>query len=402
MQSNITSNIFTKERLNKYNNKDNKLQPIIQSYINNPLHYTNKLNINNKQNKSNQAKSNQAKSNQAKSNQAKSNQAKSNQAKSDQKYDSNLGFYIPYSIIEPDSSYEYLDELSLMVKNINRSLTSGYNIFKWKNILDNKIHNMMYIYIHILSISLFPFIEKNLTTDVEKAIVNYIVFNIKKIKTDQHIEFILGNNAKKIISISYIGLNYIDFIVNFDFNSSYSIEFNQMTPKNMSLYKVYKYTRSTKSIIDEPFLYVDIDSNDNLNNNVQLDTSMEKKKFTFKISPITISSSYVYYKGLGQYLLKTLNELITLDSVDITIYDSTYKVLSNTHINKDLSNQISEKKITYCECLNNFDIDNNNYFKPKPSCYCLYLRHPLHKDNQIDISFKFGQIKNEQINNIFH
>ena len=31
-----------------------------------------------------------------------------------------------------------------------------------------------------------------------------------------------------------------------------------------------------------------------------------------------------------------------------------------------------------------------------------YLRHPLNNCNQIDISFKFSQVKNEQITQIFH
>ena len=40
--------------------------------------------------------------------------------------------------------------------------------------------------------------------------------------------------------------------------------------------------------------------------------------------------------------------------------------------------------------------------KLNASCYCNYIRHPLNKNNQIDIGFKIGIIKNELIKNIFH
>ena len=308
------------------------------------------------------------------------------------KINNNLGFYIPYSINNPDSSYEYLDELSFMVKNVDRSSTSGYNVFRWKNILNNKIENLMYIYIHIFSIPLYPWIDKNVTTEVDQSIIDYLLINKDNIKIDQNIDF----NSVKTVSISYIGSNYIDFIIDYDYSSVFSLELY------LESQKVFKYTRSPNCIINEPFLYVDIDPNDNLNNNIQLDTSLKKKRFTFKIVPITYSDTYAYYKGLGQHLLRTLNELITLDSIDVIIYSAPFKVLSNTHINKDLSKQISENKIINCDCLNNYDPDNSDNFKQKPSCYCVYLRHPLNKNNQIDISFKIGQIKNEQINNIFH
>ena len=302
----------------------------------------------------------------------------------------NRGFYIPYSLLYPDTTYEFLDELSFIVKNTNRSSGSGYDMFKWKNVLDNKIKNLLFMFIHILTIPLYPWLEKNKTSDIDKEIIDYLNLNKKIITINQVLHFFI-KNKNITISISYIDTNaeFIDFSINYNYNNTYSIEFNTNT--------VYLYTRSNRPITDEGYLYVDIDSNDNLNNNIQLNTSLLTKNFSFKVVPITITSSYVYYKGLGQFLLRTLNELINIDYLDINIYSASYNKLTNNYINKQLIDDVSQNIIKYCEC--NFSEKDT---KTNASCYCNYIRHPLNKNNQIDIGFKIGIIKNELITNIFH
>jgi hypothetical protein len=201
----------------------------------------------------------------------------------------------------PDETYEFLNELSFMVKNTNRSIGSGYDMFRWKNVLDNKIKNLMFQFIHILTIPLFPFMEKNKTLDIDNQIFNYLILNKNTLSLNQVLNFVI-NNINTTIHISYIDIDFIDFSTNYDYEKTYSIEFKTQS--------VYLYTRSKRRITDESCLYIDIDSNDTLDNNVQLNTSLNLKKFSFKVVPITITSNYVYYKALGQFLLRTLNELI--------------------------------------------------------------------------------------------
>ena len=321
---------------------------------------------------------------------------KSNSTKSNSAILTNLtnrGFYIPYSLLYPDESYEFLDELSFMAKNTNRSNGSGYDMFRWKNVLDNKIKNLMFQFIHILSIPLFPFMEKNKTSDIDNQISNYLILNKNTLSLNQVLIFPFNDINNLTINItvhiSYIDIDFIDFSINYDYNKTYSIEFNTQN--------VYLYTRSNKRITDESCLYINIDSNDNLNNNVQLNTSLNLKKFSFKVIPITITPDYVYYRALGQFLLRTLNELINIDYLDINIYSASYKKLTNLYINKKLTDDISQHKIIYCNC-----IETDSKEKLNASCYCNYIRHPLNKNNQIDIGFKIGIIKNELIKNIFH
>jgi hypothetical protein len=286
-----------------------------------------------------------------------------------------LGIYIPYTLINSDLSFEFLDETSFIIKNINRNSGKLNEVFKWKNTLDRKITNLMYIYVHITTIPLYPFINKTLVTDFDVNIKTILLSHNtnKKLKIDMTIEN---------ITIAYFDDNIIDFILNNNNNNLYSIELN--------MNNVYLYTRSIKKITDNPFLYLDIDSNDNLNNNYSFNSSYIMKKFNFKLVPIKNSDTYVFYKGMGQYLLKTLNELVNIDNFTVQLYDSTYKPLINNYINKNLYNN------TECLC------NSNNTNITNASCYCNYIRHPLNKNNQIDIGFKIGQIKNELLNNTFY
>ena len=371
----------------------NKFQNMPQNEINDLTISSNFMNYNFSQVKSHliDQLSKTTKSNSTKSNSTKSNSTKSNSAILTNL--TNRGFYIPYSLLYPDESYEFLDELSFMAKNTNRSNGSGYDMFRWKNVLDNKIKNLMFQFIHILSIPLFPFMEKNKTSDIDNQISNYLILNKNTLSLNQVLIFPFNDINNLTINItvhiSYIDIDFIDFSINYDYNKTYSIEFNTQN--------VYLYTRSNKRITDESCLYINIDSNDNLNNNVQLNTSLNLKKFSFKVIPITITPDYVYYRALGQFLLRTLNELINIDYLDINIYSASYKKLTNLYINKKLTDDISQHKIIYCNC-----IETDSKEKLNASCYCNYIRHPLNKNNQIDIGFKIGIIKNELIKNIFH
>ncbi len=274
----------------------------------------------------------------------------------------NMGFYIPHSINNPKNSNEYIDDLQFMVKNTDRT-GSLNNTFKWTNILNNKITNMMYIYLHMMSLPLYPFIDKTEIVDIDEILVNLLIENHNNLLADQTIEY---NDIT--IQILYIDETIIDYTIDNDYKNLYSL--------NLENHKLYLYTRSKRKISDDGFLYIDIDSNDNLNNNYSLNSSYQNKKFTFKLIPIVFNNEYVYYRGINQYIYKSVDKLVSIDKLTINIYNSNYKPLSNPHVNSNLYN-------------------DKNY-------NCNYLRHPLNNCNQIDISFKFSQVKNEQITQIFH
>ncbi len=288
----------------------------------------------------------------------------------------NLGFYIPYTLINSDQTYEYLDELSFIIKNTNRTDGSLNNMFRWKNTLDNNIKNLMFIYIHIMTIPLYPWLNKILYTGLDLMLIDFILNLKDNLKPNQEINYLL-----QTIQIQYVDFEIIDFVINNNYTQTYSIEILSSN--------VYLYTRSNKMITDTGFLYVDIDSNDNLNNNIVLTTGVQNKKFSFKITPIIISNQFAFYNSIGQYLIHSLNELQNLYFLTVNIYDQTYKPLTNTYINKSLYNSNND-----CNCV----CEGIQY----PACYCNYIRHPSNPSNQIDIGFKIGQIKNELINNIFH
>jgi len=291
----------------------------------------------------------------------------------------NLGFYIPYSLINSDWTYEYIEERSLMAKNIDRDTNYGTNIFSWVNKLDNKVKNLIYIYVHFCTIPLHPWLNKNIVHDFYSDVKDYIInqLHFGHLNTDDIFNIISPNASS--IQICYADDDFIDFVLNYDYTRLYSLIISSSV--------IYLYTRPERRIDDQGLLYLEIDTNNNLNNNTSYNTSKQLKKFTFKLTPLTITDNNVYYKSTGQYLQKTLNDIISFNSLTIKIYDATYKLLNNDNINKKLYS----KKIVFD------DIDN-----PKPSNYNNYIRHPLNQYNQVDISFKIGQISNEIITNIFN
>ena len=306
------------------------------------------------------------------------NENKSKKSHTDSRFFNNLGFYLPYSLDNPEMGNEYIDELGFMVKNVDRNGTSINNMFKWTNILNNKIMNLMLIYIHLLAMPLYPFINRSEINDFDSILINLLLeSNVTK---DQILDY---NDST--IQILYVDEDIIDFCIDYDYKNLYSLNINSK--------KIYLYTRSKKKISDDGFLYIDIDSNDNLSNNYSLNSSYLNKKFTFKLIPIILTNDFIYYKGLNQYILKSVDKLVSLDSLNINIYDASFKPLTNQFINNKLYN---DKYV--CNC----DADKSNILTSKPSCYCNYLRHPLNNNNQIDIAIKFAQVKNELITQIFH
>jgi len=295
--------------------------------------------------------------------------------------DKNIGMYIPYTLFNQDSTYEYIDELSFMIRSSDRSNGNYNNLFNWKNVLDNEIKKLIYIYIHIVTIPKYPWLNCKTTTNINELIIDYLInsFINNQLIIDQNIQIDVDN-----IMIAYYDNEIIDFNLNGNFNNLYSL--------NISNQIVYLYERSKRSILDEPYIYIDIDSNLGLNN--QIYNTDPTKKFSFKIIPITITNNYVYYKGFKQFLIKNLNELVNIKMLDIKIFGTNNNILSNIHLNKKLYSLISNK---YYSCTCDDSINNN-----KASCLCNYIRHPYNPLNQIDIGFKIGLIKNEIINNIFH
>lgn len=284
--------------------------------------------------------------------------------------ENNLGSYIPYTLNDPKKIYEYLSETSLLLQSYNRKSNEN-NLFNWTIEL-RRIKNVLYAYTHYITISLFPWLDKN-NYILDDDIKIYLTNNFSNIKIDQKI-IING----KIIQIAYVDNEIIDFIFDEDTTKLYS--FNRIT--------TYLYTRSSRKILSEPCLYLCLDPNDNFNNNMVLTTNDKNKKFTYKIGPIFMNKNYVYYNGIKQFLFKTLNELKHINGMNIILYGSDFKDISNKNINYKANKNI------YCNC------EFEEVFIP--SCYCNYIRHPLHKDNQIDIALKIGIVKNELITKVFH
>jgi hypothetical protein len=291
--------------------------------------------------------------------------------KNNKKKFKNLGFYIEHSLINPKLSYEYINECSFIVRNIDRTQQKINNVFEWNNRLDNKIKRLLYIYIHILSIPNNPWLNKVLSNLFDTNFKNNLLINktLDTSYTFNSINYIVG----------YYDSNIIDFIINDIYTDYYSYEINND--------KFYKYSRSTKNMYDEPFIYLNIDVNNNLENNTMLSTNKILNNFSYKLAPIGYTDDYVYYKALKQFILKTINTIKSIDNLTISLHDSSNKKLTNTFLNTNL--------YTSSEC--NCDEDNI-----KASCYCSYIRHPYNKQNQIDISFKIGLINNEIVNNVFH
>jgi hypothetical protein len=290
-----------------------------------------------------------------------------------------LGLYIPYSLLYNDTSYEYIDEFSIMISNFNSKNT---NMFEWNIKLNTILKNLLFIYIHIISIPLNPFLNRSLMNNSEfESIITYLKINILTLNYNQ-----IYNITETInIIIMYISSdkNLVDFVINKEYNKLYSYE--------MLDDFLYLYYQSNRSILDTGYLYLSIDSNDNLNMNNTYNTTNNGIKYNFKLNPLKtddICNKYIYYKANFQYIMKTQNNPFILDKFNVKIYDGTFKPLNNPFINNDDDLKLNLN----CSC----EISDTL------SCYCKYLRHPLYKNNQIDISFKLGKIHNEIIKDVFY
>jgi len=287
--------------------------------------------------------------------------------KNNKKKINNLGFYIEYALINPELTYESINESSFIIRNIDSYIKSN-NIFEWKNVLNNKIKNLLFIYIHMLSIPNKPFLEKKIYTLFSINFISNLIINNE---IDINYEFV-----EIKYQVAFANSDIIDFIINGDYLNYYSYE--------IKLNKTYIYTQSIKTITNEPFIYLNI----NFPDNTSLNTSKLTNNFNFKLVPIYLTSEYTYYKSNYQYILKTINTIQTIDKLSVSLSDSTGRLFVNNFINNlcSTTNQI-------CNCENNIKL---------ASCYCVYIRHPLNPKSQIDIGFKIGQIQNELIKNVFH
>ena len=134
------------------------------------------------------------------------------------------------------------------------------------------------------------------------------------------------------IIIMYISSdkNLVDFVINKEYNKLYSYE--------MLDDFLYLYYQSNRSILDTGYLYLSIDSNDNLNMNNTYNTTNNGIKYNFKLNPLKtddICNKYIYYKANFQYIMKTQNNPFILDKFNVKIYDGTFKPLNNPFINND-------------------------------------------------------------------
>lgn len=290
----------------------------------------------------------------------------------------NMGFYIPHAILNPELSSEYIDDLFIMTRSLDRNLPSNNNIFKWNCFLHNPIMNLIYIYPHILSIPICPFITKNfynISIDVFDFLSSNIVIPDKTYDVlDKKISICCVYNIELEDTKPY---HIIDYIIDYDSSKLYSIDLKKK--------QNFLYVRSNKRITDNGFLNIDIDPNNNMQNNLLSTT--KGKHFTFKFFPLIESSTYMYYWSCGQYVFKTINELQNIKNLNITISSNADANLTNYHVNWKLN------KLCHCFCM------ENNIFVP--SCHCTYIRHPYHSQNQIDVGFKIGIVKNEQLTEVF-
>lgn len=290
-----------------------------------------------------------------------------------------LGLYIPYSLVYNDTSYEYIDEFSIMISNLNSKST---NMFEWNVKLNTILKNLLFIYIHIVSIPLHPFLNCSLMNNSEfESIITYLKTNILTLNYNQ----IYNISSDINIIIMYISSdkNVVDFIINKEYDKLYSYVILDDL--------LYLYYQSNRSILDTGYLYLSIDSNDNLNMNNTYNTTNNGIKYNFKLNPLKtdeICNQYIYYKANFQYIMKTQNNPFILDRFNIKIYDGIFKPLNNQFINNDDDLKLNLN----CSC----ELSDNL------SCYCKYIRHPLYKNNQIDISFKLGKIHNEIITDVFY
>jgi hypothetical protein len=297
-----------------------------------------------------------------------------------------LGTYTTYAINDPDLIFEYLDETSLIIKNTD--IDTSNNTFKWKNILNNKINNLIYIHTHLITIPTYPFLNKKQINLTISPTLNTIMLNLlnqynvgnKNLSLDSNIS--IGTD---IINVSYYDNEIIDFIINQNYLNLYSIIISDST--------LYLYTRSSTSILLNNKLYLDIDINNNLKLTEYETTMKNIKKFNFQLQPIHQTNNFVYYKGIGQYIKKSINELINIDNFYVQLFDSSYNELNNKYINNKLY-QTNQIQINACNCF------ESDIFLS--SCYCKYIRHPLNLNNQIDVGLKIGQIKNELVHNVFN
>jgi hypothetical protein len=297
----------------------------------------------------------------------------------------NMGFYIPYSTLYPNLSSEYIDKLYFMTRSVDRNMPSNNNIFEWNCNLTNQIKNLIYIYPHVLSIPTYPFILKTIC-NIQSDIITFISINI----IESNETYIIDN---KHISISYMELDEtnntndsnesninniksVEFVIDFDISNLYMIDF-----KNK---QNFLYRRSNDNITNHELLYLEIDPNNNMRNDL-LSTN-NTKHFTFKMFEYVQTKNYVYYVSTGQYIFLSMNELQNINRINVAISDHDKK-LSNSHINWKLN------KLHHCYC-----VENNTFL---PSCYCSYIRHPFNSQNKIDIGFKIGIVKNEQFTEIF-
>jgi hypothetical protein len=287
----------------------------------------------------------------------------------------NIGFYIPYSVNDSSLTYEYINKLSMMLRNIDSS-ESYNNIFKWKNVFENKIMNLNFISVHFVSIPNNPWIDKIQYQNMDQNIINYLQNN--QILINQNI--IINRNIS--IQICYVDLNIIDFTINNDSVNLYSYDITNNI--------FYLYTRSNKLIYDEGCLYLDIDIDDNK----IYTTNNSNFNFNFKLTPfmgtnnLSSSNNYTYYTSNSQVLTKSLNKLINIYTLNIKLYNSSGKLLINNNINKN----ISSNSICSCDSL-----VNHIY-----SCPYYYLRHPLNPFSQIDIGLKIGLVRNQLLTNVFN
>lgn len=292
-----------------------------------------------------------------------------------------LGLYIPYSLLYNDTSYEYIDEFSIMISNFNSENTNT-NMFEWNVKLNTILKNLLFIYVHIVSIPLYPFLNRSLI-DINsyefESIITYLKTNILTLNYN------VNYTVNETINIMYISSdkNLVDFVINKEYDKLYSYKISDDL--------LYIYTPSNRSILDTGYMYLSIDSNDNLNMNNTYNTTNNGIKYNFKLNPLKtddICNKYIYYKANYQYIMKTQNNPFVLDKFNIKIYDGTFKPLINPFINQDPI--INTNLKCCCELSDNL------------SCYCKYIRHPLYQNNQIDISFKLGRMHNEIITDVFY
>lgn len=223
--------------------------------------------------------------------------------------------------------------------------------------LEQKIDNVIFIYLYNVIIPInYGLIKKLINID---DLNNLIIEFLKK---NQEKNFKINEN---IVTLCYYSENYFDYYINENNNNLYS--YNKIENQ------LYLYTLNNNSLLFSKYILLKLKINNNLDylNIFSTDVNI----FTFKLYKYNLFNN-IYLKSYNQVINFLYSNNVKIYKIEFELYDDKGTLVSNKNINNDINN------------------DDTDYISK-------YIRHPKNKNNIIDISLYFGQVKSEIKNNIF-